>query len=89
MLLRVEEARCVAHATSLNRPEYIEFIQKTKFESFEKGALMRSRLSDVSTARRPSTRGLSVSRPSLHLVKLLGETGIFTSDGHVWKNSRE
>ncbi|CAD6971739.1 unnamed protein product, partial [Tilletia controversa] len=50
----------------LSRPEYIEGIQKTYFENFEKGDFFQSRLSDV-----------------------LGQNGIFVSDGHTWKHARK
>lgn len=50
----------------LNRPEYIEYVQKTNFENFEKGKHFKHRFLD-----------------------LLGENGIFNSDGHVWKAQRK
>ncbi|KIS70555.1 uncharacterized protein UMAG_01723 [Mycosarcoma maydis] len=48
------------------RPEYIEYVQKTNFENFEKGQAVKTRFSD-----------------------LLGQNGIFNSDGHVWKTQRK
>ncbi|PWZ00527.1 cytochrome P450 [Testicularia cyperi] len=50
----------------VNRPEYVEYVQKTNFENFEKGKHFKIRFMD-----------------------LLGENGIFNSDGHVWKAQRK
>ncbi|CAO1625864.1 unnamed protein product [Sympodiomycopsis kandeliae] len=50
----------------VNRPEYIEHIQKTNFENYVKGPFFRSAFAD-----------------------LLGHTGIFVADGHVWKTQRK
>ncbi|SAM80749.1 related to Cytochrome P450 [Ustilago bromivora] len=50
----------------IHRPEYIEYVQKTNFENFEKGIEFKKRFAD-----------------------LLGQNGIFNSDGHVWKAQRK
>ncbi|CDS82158.1 related to Cytochrome P450 [Sporisorium scitamineum] len=50
----------------VHRPEYIEYVQKTNFDNFEKGVEFKKRFSD-----------------------LLGQNGIFNSDGHVWKAQRK
>lgn len=50
----------------LHRPEYIEYVQKTNFDNFEKGLQFKRRFAD-----------------------LLGQNGIFNSDGHVWKAQRK
>ncbi|KAJ1028605.1 hypothetical protein NDA16_001771 [Ustilago loliicola] len=50
----------------VHRPEYIEYVQKTNFENFEKGIEFKKRFAD-----------------------LLGQNGIFNSDGHVWKAQRK
>ncbi|TKY87125.1 hypothetical protein EX895_003802 [Sporisorium graminicola] len=50
----------------VHRPEYIEYVQKTNFDNFEKGLEFKSRFAD-----------------------LLGQNGIFNSDGHVWKAQRK
>ncbi|ETS62942.1 hypothetical protein PaG_02711 [Moesziomyces aphidis] len=50
----------------VHRPEYIEYVQKTNFENFEKGLEFKKRFLD-----------------------LLGQNGIFNSDGHVWKAQRK
>lgn len=50
----------------VHRPEYIEYVQKTNFENYEKGLEFKKRFAD-----------------------LLGQNGIFNSDGHVWKAQRK
>ncbi|GAC96213.1 cytochrome P450 [Pseudozyma hubeiensis SY62] len=50
----------------VHRPEYIEYVQKTNFENYEKGLAFKVRFAD-----------------------LLGQNGIFNSDGHVWKGQRK
>lgn len=50
----------------VHRPEYIEYVQKTNFDNFEKGLQVKRRFAD-----------------------LLGQNGIFNSDGHVWKTQRK
>ena len=50
----------------VHRPEYIEYVQKTNFDNYEKGLEFKKRFAD-----------------------LLGQNGIFNSDGHVWKAQRK
>ncbi|CBQ71941.1 related to Cytochrome P450 [Sporisorium reilianum SRZ2] len=56
----------VGQMNVVHRPEYIEYVQKTNFENFEKGLGFKKRFAD-----------------------LLGQNGIFNSDGHVWKAQRK
>lgn len=56
----------VGQMNIVHRPEYIEYVQKTNFENFEKGLEFKNRFAD-----------------------LLGQNGIFNSDGHVWKAQRK